>query len=401
MQGFATASISSLLVRAGAANEINLALEPERKAPSQAPSNAAPKFYDEPQFTVSGVTDTTSLGGHGSDTVVRTRDSLAKETVSLGTGSATTPALETGSQPSHEAIEAERDRAQALLAKDPSSAEPHHMLADAEEKLGDSLAAVREYERAAELEPREAYLFDWGSELLLHHAPEPALEVFAKGNRLFPRSERMLLGMGAAYFARGSIEKAIEKLRAASELNPSDPTPYLFAAKMEGTEKTPSPAVVDMLQRFVTLQPESAEANYNYAAVLWRSREGAQDGALAAQVESLLRKAIRFDQKLTGAYLQLGIVHTQQREFQKAIADYRQAIATDPHEADSPNPQIEEAHFRLAGAYRQIGESEKAARELQVYEQMAKASQQETARERHEIQQFVYTLRDQPSVPVQ
>src|SRR5579885_3228628 len=50
---------------------------------TQAAPSAAPEFYDEPQFNVAGVTDTTSLGGHGSDVVVRTRDKLAKDTASL------------------------------------------------------------------------------------------------------------------------------------------------------------------------------------------------------------------------------------------------------------------------------------------------------------------------------
>src|SRR5882762_8942700 len=44
----------------------------------------APEFFDEPQFTVAGVTDPTNLGGHGSDTTVRTRESLAKATATLG-----------------------------------------------------------------------------------------------------------------------------------------------------------------------------------------------------------------------------------------------------------------------------------------------------------------------------
>src|SRR2546430_13519862 len=45
----------------------------------------------------------------------------------------------------------------------------------------DPLEAVRQYQRAAELDASEPYLFDWGAELLLHHAPEPAIEVFSKG----------------------------------------------------------------------------------------------------------------------------------------------------------------------------------------------------------------------------
>ena len=60
------------------------------------------------------------------------------------------------------------------------------------------LAAVREYQRAVELDANEPNLFDWGAELLVHRAVEPAIEVFTKGNRLYPQSSRMLLGLAAA-----------------------------------------------------------------------------------------------------------------------------------------------------------------------------------------------------------
>src|SRR5215471_671465 len=48
-----------------------------------ATGQAEPQFYDEPQFTVAGVTDTTNLGTHGADTVVRNTESLVRETASL------------------------------------------------------------------------------------------------------------------------------------------------------------------------------------------------------------------------------------------------------------------------------------------------------------------------------
>ncbi|WP_217551160.1 hypothetical protein, partial [Pantoea sp. GbtcB22] len=66
----------------------------------------------------------------------------------------------------------------------------HHLLASIDEKLGDSLDAVHEYQHAAQMEQTEPYIFDWGPELLLHHAPEPAGEVFEKGTKLFPKSMR-------------------------------------------------------------------------------------------------------------------------------------------------------------------------------------------------------------------
>ena len=42
-----------------------------------------PEFFDEPAFTVAGVTDTTNLGGHGSNTIVRSKESLAREAATL------------------------------------------------------------------------------------------------------------------------------------------------------------------------------------------------------------------------------------------------------------------------------------------------------------------------------
>jgi len=247
---------------------------------------------------------------------------------------------------------------------------------------------VREYQRAAALDPSEPHLFDWGSELLLHHAPEPALEVFTQGNRLFPRSVRLLIGLGAAWFAQGAFDQAVEKICQASDMNPNDSIPYLFLGTMQSAETTPSQAVVEKLHRFVALQPDNAEANYYYAVGWWKLRRGLQDAASAAQVESFLRKAIDVDPKFGDAYLQLGILHSEQQDYVAAITDYQQAIQADP--------QMEQAHYRLAQAYRHTGDVAKAEAELRAFDQVAKESAQQAERERHEIRKFVYTLRDQP-----
>jgi tetratricopeptide (TPR) repeat protein len=449
MAGYSVAEISSLFLAPKEDKHVDLNLVPEKNVATQPSPNAQPEFFDQPSFTVAGVTDTTSLGGHGSDTVVRTRESLAKETVSLGKNSAAAensaaldaektlrasverePAsfesnhrlgkllVENGK--AREAIvyldrasalkradyensyllalansrsgnyERARNDTQALLDHS-DKAELHHLLGDVQEKLGNSLAAVREYQRAAELEPTETYLFDWGSELLLHHAPEPAAEVFTKGNRLFPHSVRMLVGLAAAWFARGSYDQAVQRICEASDLNPSDSTPYLFLGKMQKAEATPSAEVLQKLQRFVEQQPANGEANYYYAIALWKVRSGSPNNSV--KVESLLMNATRLNPMFAGAYVQLGIVHSENRDYSKAILDYQEAIHSDP--------KAEEAHYRLAQAYRQSGDRGKAEAELQIYNALAKESAQRTERERHEIRQFVYTLRDQPPPKVQ
>lgn len=403
-----TAEITSLELGVKENKTADLNLRPQQSGQG---SQTAPQFFDEPQFTVSGVTDTTSLGGHGSDTVVRTRESLAKETASLaapGKGSATTlgdeKSLREELQREPASFEANRQLGMLLLAHgraedavsylrraaeiQPTHAEVVHALADAEEKRGDPLEAVRQYQRAAELDASEPYLFDWGAELLLHHAPEPAVQIFTKGNSLYPKSARMLMGLGAAWFARGSNEQAVQKICEASDLNPGDASPYLFLGKMLRAESKPSPDELAKLQRFVTLEPQNAEAHYYYALALWKSRKDPKDPAIG-QSESLLNTAIQRNPNFATAHLQLGILHAEERDYPMAISEYQRAIQIDP--------QLEEAHFRLGQAYRQIGEVEKSKEELRIHQQLAQQSAQQVERERHEIRQFVYRLRDQPS----
>ena len=361
MAGYGDATSRSIVLGQKESRTIDLTLESVKASEPQSSSTGQPEFFDEPHFTVAGVTDTTNLGGHGSDTIVRNREALAQATAAL--------------------------RKDPPTKIDEGEAGRQHLLAVADERRGDPLAAVREYQRAAELNPSESNLFDWGSELLVHRAAEPAIEVFTRGSRLFPRSVRMLAGLGASWYARGSYDQAVLSLCEASDLNPDDPTPYLFMGKMQTVENTQSDALVERLGRFARLQPENALANYYYAVSLWKRRKSPEDDADLAQVKSLLEKAVHLDPKLGPAYLQLGVFYSERKDLANAISAYQRAITA--------TPQLAEALYRLAQAYRQAGETSKAHAEIQLYEQISKEQEEELERQRYELQQFVYRLRDQ------
>jgi tetratricopeptide (TPR) repeat protein len=353
------------------------------------PSAPAPEFFDEPQFTVAGVTQATSAGGHGSDTVLRTTEALAKATVSLSKE----PAAESKSPPA--TTESSLLKAVALNPKD---ATLHHQLGEVEEDLGHPLEAVREYQRAAELEPSELYLYDWGTELLTHRALEPATEVFTTGNRLFPKSVRMLVALGVAWYARGSYDRAAQSLVSASDLDPDNPTPYLFLGKMQTVETTALKGAVEKLGRFAQLQPDNALANYYYAVSLSKESEGS-DTERSARVKALLQKAVDLDPKLGAAYLQLGILYAQRADFSRAISAYQKAIEVSPDEAGPQFDQtLEEAHYRLAQAYQRTGDKAKAQEELELHRQLAKKTKEDAERKRREVQGFVIAMRDKNSV---
>jgi tetratricopeptide (TPR) repeat protein len=350
------------------------------------PKPPAPEFYDDPQFTVAGVTQASNFGGHGSDTVLRTTEALARATLSLSSLS---------KEPDHapQPPAATENSLRDALARHPSDAALHHQLGDVEEKLGHPLEAVRQYQRAAELDPGEQYLFDWGTELLTHRALQPAAEVFTKGNRLFPKSVRMLVALGVAEYARGSYDRAAQYLGSASDLDPGNQTPYVFMGKMQSAEIAPSQETLERLARFQHLEPGNALANYYYAVSLWKGTQsaGARDDATSAQVEALLQKATQIDPKLGAAHLQLGILYAQRGDYARAISAYRQAIEV--------SPELEEAHYRLAQAYRRTGDEADAQKELQIHEQLSKEANAEAERERKEIQEFVISLQENTSAP--
>lgn len=376
--GYTEVAIDSVFLRSEEKKTLDVMLGAPRTAESVL---GKPQFSDEPQFAVAGVTDVSNLGGHGSDTVVRTREALAEDTASLGkTGPNVLPA---GPSDSEQSLAESAGHIRSQLAQH-DQADLHRQLAEIEEKLGNPLEAVRQYQRAAEMDPTEYNYFAWGSEVLLHHAPQPALEIFTKGSTLYPRSERILLGLAVASFARGANEDAVQRICLASDLNPDDPTPYVFLSRIVLAETRPSQQALEKLRRFAALQPERPEAKYYYAVALWKQGK-AEGKPPASQVESLLNDALRLDPKFAAPSLQLGIVHADQGKYAEAVANYRQAVRLDP--------KMEEAHYRLSQAYRQLGQAEQAKEELRVYEQLSKESAEQEERRRHEIRQLVYTLR--------
>jgi tetratricopeptide (TPR) repeat protein len=451
LAGFAEATSGSFVLGGNETKNVDLTLGSPKADLSD---SAAPQaeFFDEPRFTVAGVTDSTNLGGHGSNTIARTKDALAKDTISLSSDLHPVPFPVTSHGTSEKALrdavarqsssfEANQELGKLLVAEGKAteaiqylerasqlnsasyenayllglafaysgdyrrarvnirqllaaqgkdvqhSAELHHLLAEVEGKLRNPVEAVREYQLAAELNPSERNLFDWASELLKHRANQPAIEVFSKGNRLFPGSIPMKLGLGAAWYANGSYEQAVQHFCDASDLNPADPTPYLFIGRLQNAENIPSQRLVEKLKRFVRLQPENAMANYYYARILWKRSKSSEQNGNSAQLEALLRKAVRLDPNLGVAYLQLGILYGERTDFPNAISAYQKAIQT--------SPQMAESHYRLSQIYKRTGESLKAQQEMEIFDQISRKEAEEAERERRDIQQFVYKLRDQ------
>jgi len=418
----------------GEMKTLNFEMTQEKAAESAKNAVQAMEYSDEPQFTVAGVTDPSNVGGHGSNVTLPTKEALARETASLGTGKPASDhagvtkknpgelpivaagdfagnlksgrdllqagrakqaiayleravklkpmdydaafSLAVASQKSGDAKRADQI-AQTLLARG-ERAELHVLLAEVRESERQPVEAVREYQRAAEMEPSEENLFVWGAELLLHHAYAPAAEVFAKGHRLYPKSVRTLVGLGSAAYAQDLNEQAARWLLEAIEMAPTDPRPYQFLAKVQEVAKSEPQEWVEAFQRYAALRPEDARAHYYLAVALEKQRRGQRDFA-ARQAE--LQKAITIDPRLGDAYLKLGVLSGEKGELPKAVASLQKAIEF--------TPLPDEAHLRLAQIYRLMGETEKARKESALYEEDSVKKKEQMERERREVGEFV------------
>jgi tetratricopeptide (TPR) repeat protein len=416
---------------------VNLVLNQEGDLPQPSmQGNDTMEFADQPSFTVAGVTDWTAVGGHGSDSVLRTSEDLTRATLSLKSEKSQAEPAQTASESQLEAnllrdpagftanhqlgslylhqekyeqsvplllsafradpsnhqnefdlavamketgdVVKAREHVKHLLA-DQATAADHRLAGELDEKLNDPLDAVKEFEEAVRLDPSEQNYFEWGSELLYHRAVWQALDVFKTGAQAHPQSERMITALATALFAGARYDEAALRLCEASDLQPADSEPYLFMGKIELAAPNPLPCVDEKLARFVAQKPENADANYLYAMALLKRQT--QDAATLEKIESLLTKAVALNDKCSDGYLQLGILAASHRDLAQAIAYYQKAIAA--------NPQLSDAHYRLGVAYDRVGEHQKAVEEFRMHDETKKLEAEAIDRQRREVKQFV------------
>jgi tetratricopeptide (TPR) repeat protein len=271
------------------------------------------------------------------------------------------------------------------LTKLKNTAELHNLLAQVEEKDGDFVAAVNEFETAAHMEPSESNIFDWASELLVHRTLEPAIEVFRQGTDRHPGSSRMAIGLGMAYYSLGKYDDAVESLLRAADLDPSDPRGYPFLSRAFDSSPSQANEVIERFRRFTELQPKNGRAFYYYALSLWKSKRAQDSNVDVSQIESILKKSVALEPGLPEAHLQLANLYSDQKKYAESIPEYLRARELDPDLAD--------VHYRLAQAYVRVGEKDHAQEEFNVYQQLREQHLSDLDKQRAEIRQFVYSAK--------
>jgi tetratricopeptide (TPR) repeat protein len=269
------------------------------------------------------------------------------------------------------------------------TAELHNLLGEIEEKDGKFVPAENEFEFAAHADPSESNLFDWGSELLLHRTLGPSVEVFQQATTRYPDSPRLMIGLGMALYARGNYDDAVKSLLRAADLAPADPRCYPFLSKAYDSSPSQADDVIQRFRRFAELQPRNARAQYYFAMSMWKGKRTQDPDLDLHQIESLLKASLAIDPAFAEAHLQLGNLRSDQKKYSEAIPEYVKALEL--------NPDLADAHYRLAQAYVRTGEKDRAQAQFQVYQKLREQHLADLDRQRAEIRQFVFSEKDSPA----
>ncbi len=275
--------------------------------------------------------------------------------------------------------------------KPKDAAELHNLLGEVNEKEGNFVPAANEFQAAAHADPSESNLFDWASELLLHRTLDPSVDVFQKASERYPKSARLAIGLGMAFYARGNYDDAVKSLLRGADLNPSDPDCYLFLSKAYSSSPGQAEDVIARFRRFAELHPENARAHYYYAMSLWKGKRAEDAGLDLHQIETLLKKSLALDPKSAEAHLQLGNLYADQSKFEESIPEYELARKLDPDQAD--------VRYRLGQAYVRTGKKDLAQEEFAIYQKLREQHLAELDKQRAEIQQFVYAAKSGATKP--
>ncbi len=251
---------------------------------------------------------------------------------------------------------AKRQVEQMLAQKD--SARLHALLGAVEDRRANYVDAAREYHRAAEIDPTESNIFDLATFLLRHKkyvgSLNDSIKFFRYGVTQFPRSSKMMVGLGVALYAANEYDEAVRVLCAAVDLDPTDPRPIQFLGRARRVSPELSEEVDRRLQDFAERYPENAATNYFYALSLWE-RGGGEEGRNLEKIKRLLRKAAILSPGWYEPHYQLGILCEAEKRYSDAIREMQNAVKIDP--------DFFPAHFQLAILYNRTGDKPKAAAE--------------------------------------
>jgi len=269
------------------------------------------------------------------------------------------------------------------------SADVEDLLGDIQEASGNNLSAVGSYQAAVALEPKEEkYRMSLGVELMRHQNFEAAKVVFIQAAELRPNSWRIQLALGLVEHFAGSDAEASRILVHAAELapEPAGALQYVGGIQMDLTS-APDPAALALLCGYADRHPKDGNLQYYCGALRFRRDNLSGDKARANETLLRLHAAASLLPNDASPHCQLGRAYRWLERWQEALRESETCARMDPN--------LAEAHYRLAQIYQHLGQRERSQQEMKFYDDASKRTADENARRDEAMKTFLYTIQKQ------
>lgn len=236
----------------------------------------------------------------------------------------------------------------------------HNLLGQAYATANQPQAALREFRRAVESDPKvEAFVFDLGQMQLRGGDFSGAFATFAEGRRRFPASAQLELAYGVAAYGQRRFTEAIDSFLRVIRLDSSVEQPYVFLARILDQAGDRLPRIAGAYTAWEKAKPR----NYLPPCLYAKALSAAGDDP--AKIEAELRRSIQLNAHYWESHFELGVLLAKKSEWQAAATELSRSIELNPKNAP--------AHFQLARVYERLGRREQAQAERAEHQRLTAA----------------------------
>jgi tetratricopeptide (TPR) repeat protein len=309
------------------------------------------------------------------------------------------------------------DAWRGVIKREPSDAAAWASLGLALARTQDYANAVTAYKKAAALNPKLPGLqLNLGLAEFKGNNLDAAIAPFRMALAADPKNQQARTLLGLSYYGTGKFGEAATHLEIAIKVEPSNAalhrllaqsclnakkypcaldefkwlleqnpdsvaTHLLMGQALDGLSRTPE--AIAEFQAAVKADAKAPNANFGLGYLYWKSHQyeeaerafeaelgvdpdNAQALAYLGDIElrngntgkalELLRKAAQRNENLRVAFLDLGVILTEQKKYDQALAELQRAEKLDPQQPD--------VHYRLGRLYQAMGRSAEAEKEM-------------------------------------
>ncbi|GGB81899.1 hypothetical protein GCM10007424_22480 [Flavobacterium suaedae] len=194
------------------------------------------------------------------------------------------------------------------------------------EKLNDLDKAIKDYNKAIEINPTDANLyFNRGNSWHEKGEYTRAIEDYNKVIEINPKDADAYQNRGFSMHKKGELDEAIKDYNKAIEINPTDANAYNNRGNALNEKEEYNRAIEDY-NKAVEINPKYSDP-YNNRGLAWHNK-----GELDKAIKDY-DKAIEINPKNIIFYLNRGNSWYKKEKFDKAIEDYNKAIKINPKHA--------------------------------------------------------------------